>query len=176
LINQKSMKQIGLTLCVMLAVTLASAQTKTTEALDKDSDGLSLYFYKNTLRMLNQTESKEFDEMIKDIEKMRFLLIDRIEEDFGQDKLKNLKKSYKGESYEEVMSSRLDGRNFEVYVKESGGDVKGTVVLASDSSQLFVLDILGKIAINKVPEFFNSLDDNTDIGKQIKEFMDIANH
>jgi hypothetical protein len=170
------MKQIGWTLCLMLCVSIASAQTKTTEALDKDSDGLSLYFYKNTLRMLNQAESKEFDDMIKDIEKMRFLLIDRIEEDFGQKELSNLKSRYKGEAFEEVMSSRLDGRNFEVYVRESDGDIKGTVVLASDSTQLFVLDILGKIAIAKVPEFFNSLDDNTDIGKKIKEFMDIADH
>ena len=170
------MKQIGWTLCLALSVTLASAQTKTTEALDKEVEGLSLYFYKNTLRMLNQSESKEFDEMIKDIEKMRFILIDRIEEDFGAKELKSLKSRYQGEDYEEVMSSRLEGRNFEVYVRESGGDVKGTVVLASDSSQLFVLDILGKIAINKVPDFFNSLDENTDIGKQIKEFMDIGDH
>ena len=37
----------------------------------------SLYFYQNTLRMLNQTENKEFDELIKDIEKMKFLMIEK---------------------------------------------------------------------------------------------------
>jgi hypothetical protein len=46
------------------------SQTKTTVDLDKKYDGLSLYFYKNTLRMLNQKDDKEFDELIKDIEKM----------------------------------------------------------------------------------------------------------
>jgi hypothetical protein len=150
-----------------------NAQTKTTEDLDAEVDGLSLYFYKNTLRMLNQEDNKEFDEMIKDIEKMRFLLIDRLEESFGSDEYKDLKARYLSESYEEVMSSRLDGRNFEVYIRESGGKVKGTIILASDSSQLFVLDILGKVALEKVPDFFKSLDENSDIGKKVKDFMNI---
>ena len=44
------------------------SQARTTEALQKQFESsLSLYFYKNTLRMLNQTENKEFDEMIKRI-------------------------------------------------------------------------------------------------------------
>jgi hypothetical protein len=126
--------------------------------------------------MLNQEDNKEFDEMIKDIEKMRFLLIDRLEESFGTDEYKDLKSRYLSESYEEVMSSRLDGRNFEVYIRESGGDVKGTIILASDSSQLFVLDILGKVALEKVPDFFKSLDENSDIGKKVKDFMNIDVH
>jgi hypothetical protein len=163
-------------LIVLLTLAMAdsvNAQTKTTEDLDAEVDGLSLYFYKNTLRMLNQEDNKEFDEMIKDIEKMRFLLIDRLEESFGSDEYKDLKARYLSESYEEVMSSRLDGRNFEVYIRESGGKVKGTIILASDSSQLFVLDILGKVALEKVPDFFKSLDENSDIGKKVKDFMNI---
>jgi hypothetical protein len=168
------MRRIPLIFLLTLAMADAvNAQTKTTEDLDAEVDGLSLYFYKNTLRMLNQEDNKEFDEMIKDIEKMRFLLIDRLEESFGSDEYKDLKARYLSESYEEVMSSRLDGRNFEVYIRESGGKVKGTIILASDSSQLFVLDILGKVALEKVPDFFKSLDENSDIGKKVKDFMNI---
>jgi hypothetical protein len=171
------MRRIPLIFLLMIATAVAvNAQTKTTEDLDAEVDGLSLYFYKNTLRMLNQEDNKEFDEMIKDIEKMRFLLIDRLEESFGTDEYKDLKSRYLSESYEEVMSSRLDGRNFEVYIRESGGDVKGTIILASDSSQLFVLDILGKVALEKVPDFFKSLDENSDIGKKVKDFMNIDVH
>jgi hypothetical protein len=159
-----------------MCAALSSAQTKTTEALDQDVDGLSLYFYKNTLRMLNQGDDKNFDEMIKDIEKMRFLLIDRIEEEMGSKEVKALKDKYVNESYEEVMSGRFDGRNFDVLIRESGGNVKGTIILASDSTQLFVLDILGKVALDKVPEFFNALDESSDIGKKVKDFMDIDGH
>lgn len=156
-----------------LSLTTALAQSKTTQELDEDVDGLSLYFYKNTLRMLNQKDNKEYDEMIKDIEKMKFLLIDRQEEDFDSQKYKKLKSSYGGESYEEVMSSRFNGKNFDVLVREAGGNVKGTVVLASDSTQIFVLDILGKVALDKVIPLFQSLDESSDIGKRIKDFMDI---
>lgn len=76
---------------LLVAVTGVTAQTKTTEELDTQVDGLSMYFYKNTLRMLNQGDSKEFDEMIKDIEKMRFLMIDRIAEDMGKKEYNELK-------------------------------------------------------------------------------------
>jgi hypothetical protein len=170
------MKSTAWILFLLLTAAQSMAQTKTTEDLDAEVDGLSLYFYKNTLRMLNQGDSKEFDEMIKDIEKMRFLLIDRVEEELDAKAYKDLKAKYKKESYEEVMSSRMEGKTFDVYIREVGGDVKGTLILASDSTQLFVLDILGKVALDKIPAFFNALDESSDIGKRVKEFMDVDAH
>lgn len=147
------------------------AQTKTTQALDEKYDGLTLYFYKNTLRMLNQTENKEFDEMIKDIEKMKFLMIDRIADNFTQAEYKKLSNSYKSEDYEELMSSRYDGKNFDVYLKEDDGRVKGTIILASDSASLYVLDILGRVQPDKVSALFRTLNESTDIGGKIKDFI-----
>ena len=149
---------------------LAVGQTKTTTALDEKYEGLSLYFYKNTLRMLNQTDDKEFDELIKDIEKMKFLMIDKNESKFSKEDYSKLLAGYKSESYEEMMTSRFEGRNFDVYLREKDGDVKGTVVLANDSSSLFVLDIIGKIALDKAPALFKTIDGSTDIGKKIKDF------
>ncbi len=147
------------------------SQTKTTVELDKKYDGLSLYFYKNTLRMLNQKDDKEFDELIKDIEKMRFVMINKAKSKFEKHQYGQLKKNYQGEKYEEVMSGRFEGRQFDVLVRETNGDVKGTVILASDSASLYVLDILGKVALNKVSALFNTLDNSTDIGGKVKNFM-----
>ncbi|HNR74722.1 MAG TPA: DUF4252 domain-containing protein, partial [Cyclobacteriaceae bacterium] len=70
-----------------------------------------------------------------------------------------------------MMSGRADGRSFTVYLRESNGNVKGTVILAKDNESIMVLDILGKIAMNKVPEFFSAIDNSTDIGTKIKDFM-----
>jgi hypothetical protein len=161
-----------LTLILFCAVTLAFGQTKTTQLLDDKYDGLTLYFYRNTLRMLNQTEDKDFDELIKDIEKMRFLMIDKTNSTFGNEDYKKLLAGYQGEEYEEVMNGRYDGRNFGVYIKEKSGDIKGTVILASDSTSLMVLDILGKIALDRAPELFKAIDGSTDIGKKIKSFVE----
>lgn len=166
------MKRFSVTVFMItcLLAGTAQAQTKTTERLDEKHDGTSLYFYKNTLRMLNQKEDKEFDEMIKDIEKIRFLMIDRQDEGFTNEDYKKLKNDYtKKESFEEIMNGRLEGRNLNVYVRESGGKVKGTIIMAADSSNLYVLDILGKIALDKAGSLFKMIDENSDIAKKIKK-------
>ncbi len=156
---------------LLLFISVAGmAQSQTTVALDKKYEGMSLYFYKNTLKMLNQKDDKDFDELIKGIEKMRFVMINKTKEKFAEVQYNTLKKAYKSETYEEIMTGRMEGRNFDVFVKEVGGNVKGTVILASDSSSLYVLDILGTVALNKVGALFNSIDNSTDIGKKIKDF------
>lgn len=119
--------------------------------------------------MLNQTENKEFDELIKDIEKMKFLVIDK-SSDFETADYKKLVKDYNGEDYEEIMTSRFQGKNFDVLLKEKNGSTKGMVVLANDSTNLYVLDILGKVELNKVTKLFNTIDDSAEIGKMIKAF------
>ena len=121
------MKRYFLAAILALSSFAGLAQSKTTEALQKQFDGsLSLYFYKNTLRMLNQSENKEFDDMIKDIEKMKFLMVDKNSKNFGTDDYKKLMKDYQAEKYESIMTSRFDGKNFDIYVKDAKGS-PGTV-------------------------------------------------
>jgi len=153
---------------LLIAVALSGqAQSKTTEKLDKKyEEALSLYFYNNTLRMINQTDDKEFDALIKDIEKMKFLIIKK--EDFGKEDYKKLISDYKAESFEEMMTSRHEGKNFDVYMKD--GKSKGMIVAVNDSENLYVLDIVGSIPLNKVTTFFKEIDSSTEIGKRIQEF------
>lgn len=160
-----------LLLILILIPALALGQTKTTEALDKKYDGLSLFFYKNTLKMLNQKDSKELDEMIKDIEKMRFVMVDKKKHAMERTEYATLKNSYQGEQYEEMMTGRMEGRNFDILVKERDGKVKGTIILASDSASLYVLDILGRIPLDKASALFNTIDQSTDVSKMIKNFI-----
>ena len=79
-------------------------------------------------------------------------------------------KDYQSESYESIMTSRYDGRNFDIYVKDAKG-APGTVVLVNDSTSLFVLDMIGTIDVTKVGALFSTIDENTDIGNRIKSFM-----
>src|SRR5882762_4870423 len=99
------MKKRILTLLVLLSPLALAAQSETTEALLKRfDDSFSAYFYKNTLRMLNQTDNKEFDEMIRNIEKMKFLVIDKSKTNFGAVDYKKLVRDYKSETYEEAVT------------------------------------------------------------------------
>jgi hypothetical protein len=152
----------------MLFAVAATAQSATTEKLHKKyNEALALFFYNNTLRMINQTEDKEFDALIKDIEKMKFLMIKK--ENFGKSDYQKLITEYKSEAFEEMMTSRHQGKNFDVYMKE--GNAKGMVVAVNDDENLYVLDIVGSIPLNKVTTLFNTIDESSEIGKRIKDFV-----
>ncbi|MEQ9593024.1 MAG: DUF4252 domain-containing protein [Cyclobacteriaceae bacterium] len=174
--NWISRRWLGLSVALVLLALIvcpAQAQTKTTTALhERYSEALSLYFYKNTLRMMNQTENKEFDEIIEDIEKMKFLMIDKTKDTFESSDYQELTAGYKEESYEEIMTSRYEGKKFDIYLREKSGETKGMVVLANDSSSLYVLDILGKVELSKVTKLFTTIDNSAEIGKMIKAFTD----
>jgi hypothetical protein len=149
----------------------AQAQSKTTEALHKQyDDALALFFYNNTLRMINQGEDKEFDDLIEDIEKMKFIMIDKKAKNFGMPEYKKLVGDYRAESFEEIMTSRYQGKNFDVYVKEQDHKTKGMIVTVNDSTNLYVLDIVGRVDPNKVTKFFTTLDSSSEIGKRISSF------
>src|SRR6185369_7712059 len=133
---------------------------------------VALFFHKNTLEMWNLTDNKELTEMVKDIEKMKFLMINKKEsKNFGVAEYKKLKGNYQHEDYESVMTSRYKGRNFDVLFKEKGWTSSaGTVLLVNDSTNLYVLDIIGTIDVNKVGQFFTAMENNTDIGEKIRDF------
>jgi Domain of unknown function (DUF4252) len=156
-----------LILLVAFLSTSAQAQSKTTESLQKKySESLALFFYNNTLRMVNLTEDKEFDELIKDIEKMKFLMIKK--NGFEKADYKKLISDYKAEAYEEMMTSRHDGKNFDVYMRD--GKSKGMIVTVNDDENLYVLDIVGSFPLNKVTKLFSTIDSSSEIGKRIKDF------
>jgi hypothetical protein len=163
--------QLLFILSIILLPFIAFAQTKTTEDLAKNHNSvLSLFFYNNTLRMLNQAEDKEFDALIKDIEKMKFLMIKKSEEKFDMNSYKKLVNDYKKESYDVIMTSRYEGKNFDIFERQKDGQTKGMLVLVNDEDNLFVLDIIGSLALNNVTKLYNTIDSSTDIGKRIKAF------
>lgn len=161
-----------LSIYMVLCCLSLSAQSKTTESLNKRyPNSRVFFFYNNTLRMLNQAEDKDFDALIKDIEKMKFLWINK-PATFGTADYNKITSNYKQESFEEIMTSRHQGKNFDVFMKEANGKTKGMLVLVNDSSNLYVLDIVGSIALDKVSKLYKMLDDNSDIRKQITEKLD----
>lgn len=146
------------------------AQSKTTEALHKaNEDALSFFFYNNTLRMLNQAEDPSFDALIKDIQKMKLLIIDK-KGSFAPADYKELTKGYKSDKFEEIMTSRYQGKNFDVFLKDKAGKTEGMIVLVNDSSSLYVLDIVGSIALDQVTNLYKTLDTSSDISSKIKSF------
>lgn len=170
------MKKFLLSFLLLTAVLTAQSQSNTTLALEKQYDAsLTLFFYKNTLRMLNQQENPEFDQLIENIEKMKFIMVDKGRANFSTEQYRKLVKDYQKESFEAIVTSRMDGRNLDVYLRDAKGSKPGTVVLVNDSSSLFVLDIVGTIDVSKAGALFNTIDGSTDIGQRIKNFTEQQN-
>lgn len=162
------MKKLVLIFTLLVVGGLANGQSKTTNSLQEDFDGAyGAFFYHNTLRMLNQKEDPEFDELIKDIEKVKLLMINKDAKQFDYTRVVG---EYKKEAFEEAMTSRHQGKSFDVFVKDNDGKTKGMLVLINDDQTFYVLDIVGSIALNKITKLYSVLEESSDIGKQIKEF------
>ena len=166
------MRYTILLVLVVISITGWSQSTTTENLHKKYSEALSLFFYHNTLRMINQKEDKEFDALIKDIEKLKFLMIKK--EGFDKNDYKKLLTQYKSESFEEMMTSRHDGKNFDVFMKD--GKSKGMIVTVNDDENLYVLDIVGSIPLNQVTKLFSTIDESSEIGKRIKDFASHDKH
>lgn len=145
----------------------AAAQSPVTNALEKEYDGMSAFFYHNTLRMINQSEDPAFDDLIRDVEKMKFVMIRK---DVKAPDYRKLIGDYRAESFEEAMTSRHQGKNFDVFIKAEDNRTTGMLVLVNDETSLMVLDIVGSISLDKVTRLYSTLNESSEIGERIRAF------
>ncbi|QSE96083.1 DUF4252 domain-containing protein [Fulvivirga lutea] len=140
-----------LTLLLLALPVICFSQSKTTKAFHDDhEDAFVLFFYSNTLKMLNQDDNPEFEELIKDIDKMKFIRVDKAAENVDKDDYKELVASYYDEDFEDLMTMRHEGMNVNAYIQEEDGVTTGIVLLMQDNESLSILDIKGSVAISKL--------------------------
>ncbi len=158
-----------ITVIGLLAGLSAFGQAETTQALQKKyEDGFVLFFYKNTLRMLNQAENKEFDDLVRNIEKLKFLMIEKKAGRLAPAEYRKIKTDYKSEAYESVMNARYEGRDMEVLIRDKKGEKLRTVILVNDSTNLMVLDIIGTLDVTKAGSLFSMIDSSTEVSGRLK--------
>ena len=137
---------------------LGSAQSKTTQRFHEEHEGaFVLFFYNNTLKMLNMEDNAEFDELIKDIDKMKFIRVDKGERGIERSDFQDLVNEYHDEDFEDLMTMRHEGMNVDVYIKEKGGVTSGLVLLMDDDESLSILDIKGQVPLNKLANLISSV-------------------
>jgi len=147
-----------LTLVLIALPLLTVAQSKTTKSLqEKYDDAFGLFFYNNTLNMLNQTDDEDFAELIKDIDKMKFLRIDRKANKIEPSEIKELIADYKDEDFEDLMTMRHEGMNVQVYIQEDDGVTTGLVFVMTDDESLSVLDVKGKVPMNQLANLISKV-------------------
>lgn len=136
--------------CLLTSISLFG-QSKTTKKYSEKYEGaFTLFFYNNTLKMLNQDNNEEFEALIKDIDKMKFIRIDKKENEVSDSDFKAMVADYRDENYEDMMTMRHEGMNINVYIQEDDGVTTGLVVLMRDVESVSILDIKGQVPLNQL--------------------------
>lgn len=134
------------------------AQSKTTQAFHKQhEDAFVLFFYSNTLKMLNQDDNPEFEELIRDIEKMKFVRVNIAEAGLDKDDYNDLVEDFYDDDFEDLMTMRHEGMNVSAYIQEDDGVTTGIVMLMQDDESISILDIKGAVPLNKMASLISKV-------------------
>jgi hypothetical protein len=164
------LQSIYILLVLLLATAGVWGQSKTTDQLQSElSDRRVFFLYHNTLRMINQQEDPEFDAIIKDIEKMKLLLVRKEKEAINYN---SIRARYEKDAFEPIMTSRFQGSNFDMFVKEKDGKTIGMLVLVNSEESLLILDIVGHIALDQVTKLYSVINDSSDMGGIMERFIE----
>ncbi|MEO0552125.1 MAG: DUF4252 domain-containing protein [Bacteroidota bacterium] len=148
----------------LLLPALTFGQSRTTQKFHEEhEDAQVLFFYKSTLKMLYEVveieETAELKDLLKDIETMKFVRVDKNKTEIDKSYFKELVDDYHDDDFEDLMTMRQEGMNINVYIKESGGETKGLVLLMDDDQNLAVLDIKGFVPLNKLAKLASTVQD-----------------
>ena len=137
---------------ILLIIPLyAFSQSETTRSIEeKYEDAFGLFFYNNTLQMLNQIDDESFDELIKDIDKMKFLRINKASNGINKEEINKYVVNYKDEDYEEMMTMRYEGMNVKILIQESNAVTTGLIFLMDDNESFSILDVKGDVPMNQL--------------------------
>ena len=104
-------------------------------------------------------ETAELKDLVKDIESMKFVRVDKNKTKIDKSYFKELVDEYHDDDFEDLMTMRQEDMNINVYIKESGGETKGLVLLMDDDQNLAVLDIKGFVPLNKLAKLASTVQD-----------------
>ena len=143
--------RISFLLIGLLVSALAFCQTRQTEEFhDSHPDAFTLFFYKSTIRMLDPTNSDEYFNMIKDIERAKFLRLRK--SDVTDEELQQFVASIKKESFEEGVTMRQPQGTANVFIRDAEGQKHGIIFIMKAEDEVFILDIVGKVKISSLME------------------------
>lgn len=107
--------------------------------------------------MLNQDNNPEFDALIKDIDKMKFIRVSKKERNITDEDVSRMVEEYRDEDFEDLMTMRHEGMNINVYIQEGKGVTTGLVLLMSDEESFSILDVQGKVPLNQLANLISKV-------------------
>lgn len=144
-------RSLLLSSALLLAMPSVKAQTKETNDFHHaHPEAFTLFFYKSTIRMLDPTNSDEYFNMIKDIERAKFLRFN--ESEISDSDIQNYIASIKEVSFEAGMTMRQGAGTANVFIRDAVSEKSGIIFIMKADDQVFILDIVGKVQVSKLME------------------------
>ena len=144
------MKKLGLLLLACFPL-LVFGQSKVMRNLaDEFPDGRVLMFYHSSLNMLNLDDNPEFTDMIKDIEKIKVLIIDKGGQEFDESTISTVKSDLNNYDFEELMVLKSKEYDIGVYIIEDDDDIEGFFFLMDEEDSFIAVDLVGSMPVGDI--------------------------
>lgn len=153
------MRRTFIVLFTLFIYTGLFSQSKSIEKFRKTyPEDQNVFFYSSTLNMLNVEESPEFEDLIKDIEKIAVLIYKKEEREFGSEQINGIVAGLKREKYVELMVISDSGNKINLYKKDKRDRTVGFAALVDNEESLVLIDVKGSIDFKKFMELKNKID------------------
>lgn len=143
---------------------LAQAQSKVMRSLAEDyPDAFVLMFYHSSLNMLNVNDDPDFARMIKDIEKIKVLRLNKKEDHFNEKALSELKDDLDNRGFEKLMTVKNPDYDIGVYIHEDDDDILGFFLLMDEDEDFMAIDVLGSMPVGDISQLVSKIKEAKDI-------------
>lgn len=147
-------------LALMLTPMLSLAQGKTMRELsDQYPDAFELMFYHSSLNMLNIEDNEDYARVIRDIDRIKLIRIEKEKFDFASGELSDIRAALTDRSYEELMMVTSKDSKISVFIQEDGDDVEGFFLYMDEEESFTAIDVRGKIQLNDIGLLVDKLKD-----------------
>ena len=147
-------------LALVLSPLLSLAQGKTMRELsDQYPDAFELMFYHSSLNMLNIEDNEDYARVIKDIDRIKLIRIEKDEFDFASGNLSDIRETLSDRSYEELMMVTSKDSKISVFIQEDGDDVEGFFLYMDEEEAFTAIDVRGYIQLNDIGLLVEKLKD-----------------
>ena len=140
------------------------AQSKVMRELSNDyPDAFVLMFYHSSLNMLNMDDDPDFARMIRDIDRIKVLRIDKEDDNFRKADLSALKSNLTDRGFEELMIIKSKDYDIGVYILEDDDDIEGFFLLMDEAENFTAIDVLGSMPVGDISQLVEKIKDVKDL-------------
>lgn len=145
---------------LFISSTQLFAQGPTMRELSEEyPEAFKMMFYHSTLNMLNMEDDEDFARVIKDIDRIKLLRVDKDKFIFKADDLKDLRETLADRGYEELMMVTSKESRISVFIQEDGDDIEGFFLYMDEDEAFTAIDVRGYIALNDIGMLVETLKD-----------------